>query len=142
VDFVDEQDGAPAGAAARLFGLRHHFADFLDAGQHGTERDEVCARRAGDDAGKRGLAGSRRTPQDDRSQAIVVDRFAQGASGRKQCILPDDVVEGARTHALCQRRCWIDRRRFRPGRGRVVIVEQVHQRLARAGGVRRWRDAS
>ena len=48
VDLVDEDDRAPARRAAQALGVGHHLADFLDAGEHGAERDEA------------GLASSRR----------------------------------------------------------------------------------
>ena len=66
VDFVDEQDGAPAQAPQPL-GIGHHRFDFLDAAQHRAEGDELAARDAGDQLGQRGLADAGRAPQNDRA---------------------------------------------------------------------------
>ena len=68
-----------------------------------------CARVAvGDDARQRRLAGAGRSPEDDRAQAIVLNRLAQRPAGRQHLILADDVVERARPHALGERRGRID----------------------------------
>ena len=93
-----------------------------------------CARVVvGDDARQRRLAGARRSPEDDRLQAIALDRFAQRLAGREQLLLADELVERARTHALGERR-QVDRSAGLAGR---VVGEQIHQ-----GSSRRCRDAS
>ncbi len=40
VNLVDEDDRPAAGRPPEPLGLAHHLADFLDAGEHGAERDE------------------------------------------------------------------------------------------------------
>ena len=127
VDLVDEQDRAAARAAARLFRFRHDLADLLDARQHGAERDEVRARRAGDHPRQRRLAGARRAPQDDRSQPVVLDRLAQRPSRPEQRLLADDLVEGARTHPLGERRGRIDGVGLGLADRWLVVGEQIHQ---------------
>ena len=62
VDFVDEQHGAAAHAPIAL-GVGHHFLDFLDAAEHGAERDEVALGEPCDQAGERGLAYAGRSPR-------------------------------------------------------------------------------
>ena len=104
VDLVDEEDGAAAEPAPRFLRFGHHRADFLDAGQHGAERDEVRAGRAGDQPRQRGLAGARRTPEDHRLQAVLLDGLPQRPAGPDERVLADEFVERPRPHALGQRR--------------------------------------
>jgi hypothetical protein len=61
-------------------------------------------RRVGDHARQRGLAGARRTPEDDRLEQVALDGFAQRLAWREDLLLPDDLVECARTHAFRERR--------------------------------------
>ena len=117
VDLVDEHDRPAAGGPPDALGLGHHVADFLDARQHRAERDEPRLGRVGDDAGERRLARARRAPQDDRLEQIALDRFPQRLARREQLLLPDELVEGPRPHALGERRP-----RRRGGRG--VFGEQ------------------
>src|SRR5690606_14905756 len=49
VDFVHKEDGALPVEFGAILRLGDGLADLLDAGQHGVERDEVGARRVGDD---------------------------------------------------------------------------------------------
>ena len=103
VDLVDEQDGAARRHAARGLGLGHHGLDVPDAGEHRAERDEVRARRRGDEPGHRRLAGARRAPQDDRLQRVALDGGAQRLAGRQQLLLAHELVERPRAHPLGQR---------------------------------------
>ena len=104
MDLVDEQDRPAAEAAPRLFGFRHDGADFLDAGQHRAERDEVRAGDVRDQARQRRLAGAGRAPQNDRLQLIAIDGEPERPSRPDQRVLADELVERARPHALGQRR--------------------------------------
>ena len=103
MDLVDEDDGpAPARAPAQLR-RGHHLFDLFDAGQHGTEGDELRLRHVRDDARERCLAGAGWTPQDDRLQEVALDRFTQGLAGRENLVLADDLIECSRPHPLCER---------------------------------------
>ena len=103
VNLVDEDNRAAPGRPAQAFGLRHHLADFLDARQHGAERDEPRLRRVGDDPRERRLAGARRPPEDDRLEQVALDRLAQRPAGCQQLLLADEFVEGPRPHPLGER---------------------------------------
>jgi hypothetical protein len=67
VDFIHEKNRAAAHPAQAL-GIRHHSLDFLDAGEHGAEGDELATGDVGDQMGERGLAHAGRSPEDDRGQ--------------------------------------------------------------------------
>ena len=121
VNLVDEQNRPPAGGAALQLGRRHDFADLLDAGEHRAELHEMRAGHLGDDAGQRGLAGPRRSPEDDRLQEVALDRLAQGHAGREDVLLTDHLVERPRPHSFGERRAarWAGQKfdawwRFRP----------------------------
>ena len=76
VDFVDEHNRAGAVLLGAL-GVGHHLLDFLDAGQHGGELDELGLGHAGDDLRQGGLAGTGRAPEDQRADVIALDLDAQ-----------------------------------------------------------------
>ena len=91
VDLVDEQNRPTAGRTALPLGRRHDFADVLDAREHRAELHEMRAGHSRDDAGERGLARARRSPEDDRLQEVALDRLSQRHAGRENVLL---------THAL------------------------------------------
>ena len=104
VNLVDKQNrAAPAGAPGPL-GLGHHLADFLDAREHCRKRDEVRARRLGDESRETRLPRARRAPENHRLQQVALDGLPQRLAGRQQILLADVLVEGARAHALGKRR--------------------------------------
>ncbi len=104
MDLVHEDDRAAAGAAPPILRRRHDLLDLLDAGQHRAERDEMRLGQLRDDAGERGLAGARRSPEDDRLQQVAFDGLAQRFAGAEDFVLTDDLVERSRTYALGERR--------------------------------------
>ncbi len=102
MNFVDEDDGARAVLAGAV-GIAHDLLDFLDAGEHGGKLDEVGLGDAGDDLGKRRLAGAGRAPEDHRGGIIALDLHAQRLARTDQVLLPDEFVERARAHAIGER---------------------------------------
>src|SRR5262249_2337228 len=116
----------------------HHVADFLDAREHRAERNEVRARDRRDDARQRRLAGSRRPPENDRTQAVLLDGHAERTAGAEQRVLADDVVERAGPPAFGERRPGVCRAGGRAG----IVAEQVHQLWFPDHGSPRCRDAS
>ena len=104
VDFVDEDDGARAVLAGAL-GIAHDLLDFLDAGEHGGELDEVGLGDAGNDLGERGFAGAGRAPEDHRGGIVALDLHAQRFAGADQVLLADEFIERARAHAVGERAC-------------------------------------
>src|SRR5208283_2345231 len=102
MDFVNEDDGALAGVGFAL-GLGHDVLDFLDAAEDGAEGDEFAAGDAGDDAGERGFAAARRTPEKHGAEIIGFDLEAEGFAGSEELFLADEFIKGARAHAFGER---------------------------------------
>ena len=102
VNFVDEDNGARAVLAGAV-GIAHDLLDFLDAGENGGELDETGARGIGDDLGQRGFADAGRTPEDHGAGVVALDLHAQRFAGAHQMLLPNEFIEGARTHTIGQR---------------------------------------
>ncbi len=106
VNLIDEQDGA----RVHLRGLRggdHHLLDLLDAAHHGGKLDEGGLGGLGDDLGQRGLAHSRRTPQNHGAgprsvELVAFDLHAQRFAGANQVLLAAQLIQRARAHPLCQ----------------------------------------
>ena len=98
VDFVDEQQRAPAALGAIAIRRGDDFADFLDAGRHRAEGDEIRVDETGEQSGQRGLAGAGRAPEDHRVERPVLEREPQRAARPQQLILTDQVVERAGPH--------------------------------------------
>ena len=119
VNLVYEQDRALASQTPGPLGGRHDFLDVLDAGEHRAERDEARLRPLGDEPSDRRLARTRRSPEDDRLQPIALDGLPQRTPGPEHVLLPDDLIEAARPHALGERRVgprWC---------GWPVVVEEI-----------------
>src|SRR5258707_10621167 len=73
VDFVDEDDGAEAGAGF-FFGFGHDFFNFFDAAGDGAEGNEFGFGEAGHEAGAGGFGAPRGGPAD-RGAEIVGSHF-------------------------------------------------------------------
>jgi hypothetical protein len=71
--------------------------------QHGAELDELRPSHAGNDFGKRSLAGAGRSPENQRSQIVALNLRPQGLARRNQMLLADVLIERARTHPVSQR---------------------------------------
>ena len=99
VHFVDEDDGAGAVLAGAL-GVGHDLLDFLDAGKHGRELDELGVGHPGDDLGESGLANAGRSPEDERAGVVSLDLDAEGFAGAEDVLLSDKLIESAGAHAL------------------------------------------
>jgi hypothetical protein len=102
VDFVDEDDGAEAGAGFFL-GFGHDFFDFLDATGDGAEGDEFGFGQAGDEACESGFAAAGRAPEEHRREIVGFDLDAEWFARAEEFFLADEFVEGAGTHALGER---------------------------------------
>ena len=105
--FVHEDDGARA-VLPRALRVGHDLLDFLDAGQHGREFDEVGVGHARDDLGQRRLANAGRSPEDERAGVVALDLHPQRLAGREDVLLADKLVKRARTHAIGQRPRLVD----------------------------------
>ena len=122
MDLVDEDDRAATRAPPPILRRGHHLFDLFDAGQHRTERDEVRLRQLCDDPRERRLAGSGRSPEDDRLQQVAFDCLAQRFARAQDLVLADDVVERPRPYPF--REGSAGRRRSRPAQllcGSLVV---------------------
>ena len=118
MDLVDEKQRAlPVNAPLLRFVER--LAKIRDTGKDSRERDEMELRLRRHDPGQRGFAAPRRPPEDEAGQPPRVDHAPQRGALAEQMILPDDLVEGVRTHAVGQRP-----RNVR--REKAVVVHAVH----------------
>src|SRR6267378_6404035 len=99
MDFVDEDDGAKAGAGFVL-GFGHDFFYFFYAAGDSAEGDEFAFGEAGDEARDSGFAAAGRAPEEHRGEVVGFDLNAEGFAGAEEFFLADEFVEGAGTHAL------------------------------------------
>src|SRR6266403_2983113 len=102
VDFVDEDDGAKAGAGF-FSGFGHDFFYFFYAAGDSTEGNEFAFGEAGDEARESGFAAAGRSPEEHGGEVVGFDLNAEGFAGAKEFFLADEFVEGAGTHALGER---------------------------------------
>ena len=113
VHLIDEHDGAlrflderalrpRVQPAAGGFGTLHGLADVLDPAQHGADADELRIERIGHQARNRGLAHTRRAPQDAAMRPSRLERQAQRHARPQHMLLADDFRELARAQALGQ----------------------------------------
>src|SRR5260370_25290721 len=102
VNFVDEDDGAVAGAGF-TFSDGHGFLDFLDAGENGAEGNEFGAGQTRDESRQRGFTPAWRSPEKHGAQILVFDLNAKRLAGTEKLFLADEFIEGARAHALGER---------------------------------------
>ncbi len=99
VNFVDEDDGAMAGAGF-LLGHGHDFLYLLDAGEDGAEGDKLGAGQARDEARERGLSAAGRAPEEHGAEIVVFDLNAKRLARTEKFFLANEFIERARTHAL------------------------------------------
>jgi hypothetical protein len=102
MDLIDEYDCPRAGAPFAL-GASHHVLDLLDAGQHRAEGNKFRTGQPGDEPRKRSLPATGRSPEQHRSEVIILNLHPQRFSGTQQFFLADEFIQGARTHALSKR---------------------------------------
>src|SRR5579863_1853785 len=102
MDLVDEDNSARA-ILARPFSVGHDLLDFLDAGQHSRELDELSFGHARNDLRQRGLAGSRRSPEDEGARIVALDLNAERFAGSDQMLLAHKFIKRPGTHAVSER---------------------------------------
>jgi hypothetical protein len=112
--FVHKHDGAVAGAPGML-GSGHDVFDFANSGEYGAEGDKFRMRAPSDQSRERGLAASRRSPQDHGTEVVGFDGRAQRFSRAQKRFLARKLLERTRTHAFCERRACGDLLRFHFG---------------------------
>ena len=102
MDFIDEDD-RPRAVLLGALGIGHDLLDFLDAGEHGGELDELSLGEAGDDLRQGSLARPRRSPENDGADVVAFDLGPQRLARPDQLLLADKFVQRARTHAVGKR---------------------------------------
>jgi hypothetical protein len=103
VDLVEEQDGALPALAEPLPSTLDHLAHVLDPGGDRAELLERTLGAAGHGEGEGGLAGAGWPPEDRTGEPVLFDQTAQRPPRCDEVLLPDDVVERARTQPGGQR---------------------------------------
>ena len=104
MDLVYEEDRALPVHAQSLPGLCGLAPQVRNARGDRADRAEVALGLPGHDACQGRLAGAGRTPQDDGRQLVGLDTLAQNTTGSDDVLLPNEIVEGARSHPGGQRR--------------------------------------
>jgi hypothetical protein len=102
VDFINEHDGAVAGAGF-VFRGGHDFLDFLNTREDGAEGDEIGTRQAGDEARERSFSAAGRAPEKHGADVVAFDLNAQRLAQAEKFFLTDEFVKRAGTHALGER---------------------------------------
>src|SRR5258707_3442027 len=77
VDFVDEDDGAKAGAGF-FFGFGHDFFYFFYTAGDSAEGNEFAFGEAGDEASESGFSAAGRPPEEHRGEVVGFDLNAEG----------------------------------------------------------------
>ena len=101
VNLVDENDGARS-ILSRPLRIGHDLLDFLDAGQHRGELDELRLGHACDDLRQRSLTRPRRTPEDERADIVALQLGTQRLPGRDQVLLANKLIQRPRPHTISQ----------------------------------------
>ena len=122
VNLVDEQQG-PASGTPVPFRLLHHRADLLDSRKDRAEGDEVHPGALGDDAGQGGLAGTRRAPENQGTDAVLFQKQAHRLAGPDQVLLAHEALQPGGPHPVRQRGPLA--RRALPGRGK--FGKEIHR---------------
>ena len=135
VDLVEKQDRALALTGAQTPRLLEDLAHLLDARRDGRVRQEERGRLRGDQARQGRLPDTRRPPEDEGRHAILGDRPPQEPVGADDGLRALDLVEGARPHAVGERRRSSQGAGLPESRGRVRIEEV---RRHRAASRERW----
>ena len=93
MDLVEEQNRALSAFSEPLARTLDGFANILDASGHGRELLEGPRCRSSDRQGQCGLAGSRWTPEQRRTQAIALHEAPQWAPRADEVLLTNHVVD-------------------------------------------------
>ena len=103
MDLIDEQDGPLIGEPAQLARLFDELAQLRHPAGDGGHSSEPCLRMLRADRRERRLARAGRPPEDHRRQLSCVDRLPQDAALADDVLLPDELVEVARSHPSSER---------------------------------------
>jgi hypothetical protein len=79
-----------------------HRTDILHPGADRAQLDELGVGVLGDESRERGLAASRRSPENHGRRLVAFDQNAKGFTFSKEMILADELRKDTGPHALCQ----------------------------------------
>ena len=102
MDLIDKEYGLAA-VVTRLLRLSHDNFDLFDTGKDCAERNEIRTCHFGDDARQGGLAGPRRSPQDQRAKLILLDAHPERLSSCQKMLLANKILEFFGPHPIGQR---------------------------------------
>ena len=103
VDLIDEEDGPTAIDRQLLTGRSNRCPDVGDAAHHRRQGGEACLDLGGEQPGEAGLAGPRRSPQQERSEVAPLHRPTQRAALAHEVVLADELGQVSRAHPCGQR---------------------------------------
>jgi len=98
VNLVHKEDRAHIAQAQRIGSAAELLPQLAHATLGGREAAEETLRRGGNAGGERGLAATRRAPEQQRGEPVLAERLPQHRV--KRLALPEQVVEARWTHAL------------------------------------------
>ncbi len=104
MNFIDENNGAPAIVRELLLRLHHHIANIFDAAGRGIHLHETTLRHLRNHRSDGGLPAPRRSEQEKRRDRILLDHAIQKRLPPDGRLLPHDLIEPPRPHAIRQRR--------------------------------------
>src|SRR6185369_16149473 len=97
MDLVDEEDRAASVQRLPVARFRDQLAELFDSGEDGGEGDELRARQQ---VRERRLPGARRPPQDQGVEDAALHHLPEDAPRSEQMLLPHELVDAPRPHAL------------------------------------------
>ena len=104
MNLIDEEDRLLARSAQPVGRRRHDFPHLGDIALDSAQADKFRLRHRRDDLREGGFARAGRAGKNDRRQSIRLDRAAQEFAGREDVLLPDKLLERARSHPAGERR--------------------------------------
>ena len=100
VHFIEEEDCRTAAAGTDHARLIDGRADILDTGKHRGKRDELGVGGRGDQPSQGRLAGTRRSPQDQRMQPAALEQRPQRLAPSEHMGLTDHLGQVPRPHPV------------------------------------------
>ena len=102
MNLIQKQHGGNVSQLTLFFGLRHRRANVFHTGHYRRKRNKVRVCGLCNHSRKGGFAGSRRSPENHRMGAPLLDRLLQWFTGGQQVILTREIVQHAWPHPVGQ----------------------------------------
>ena len=104
MNFIDENNGAPAIVRKLLLRLGHHVTNILDTAGGGIHFHEMTLRHLRNHRSDGSLPAARRSEKEKRRDRVLLDHAIQKRPAPYGRLLPHDFIEPPRPHAIRQRR--------------------------------------